>query len=380
MRQRIDSIDLVRGLVIVLMAIDHVRDFFAPAAFAPEDLSQASAPLFLTRWITHFCAPVFVLLAGTAVALWEARGRTRREVSRFLVTRGLWLIVLELVVVNLSWAQFYYGGFVFVQVIWAIGWSFIVLAGLIWLPRWAIGAFAVILIVGHNLLDGIRAQDLGSWDLLWAVLHQQYWKQYDPIALLVIYPLIPWLGVMAFGYLLGDLYLGDAKARKRWLLRAGVAMTVAFVVIRGLNGYGDPRPWEMSDRAGLFTVLSFLNTTKYPASLDFLLMTLGPALCLLAVADRFKGPVARALVVFGRVPLFLYLIHLPVIHLAAIAWSLAMYGQSGWWLTGSFPEGYETSLVLLYVVWFLVVLALLPLCRWFGYLKRRSASPWMSYL
>ncbi len=384
--RRIDSIDLLRGLVIVLMGLDHVRDFFSPYPFQPENLDEASAALFLTRWVTHFCAPVFLLLAGVGAWLWQAKGRSREELVRFLVTRGLWLILLEVTVVNLGWLHFIYGGYVFIQVIWAIGCSMIFLALLLRLPRWAIAAIGLAMVAGHNLFDGISAAQFGDWGLAWAILHQQFWQPLgDSFGLVVVYPLVPWLGVMALGYALGPLFHLERAERRRVLGRIGLGATAAFVILRLVNGYGDPSPWEVGTRGTLYTGLSFLNTTKYPASLLFLLMTLGPAIWLLPRLEEVAargGGLSRALVIFGRVPLFFYLIHVPVIHVvAAIYWQLR-FGVVGAWAQGarSWPEGYVPDIRLAWVLWILVTIALYPPCRWFAGLKRRRRSPLLSYL
>ncbi len=381
--RRIDSVDLLRGLVIVLMALDHVRDFFAPFGFQPENLERASPALFLTRWVTHFCAPVFVLLAGLGAALYRARGRSRREVAFFLATRGAWLVLLELTVINLSWLHFIYGGYVFIQVIWVLGISMLVLAALVWLPRWAIAAFGLALVAGHNLLDRIEAADFGDLGLAWALLHEQFWQPLgDSFGLVVVYPLLPWPGVMALGYALGGVFGLPAAERRRWLARIGLAATAAFVVLRAVDLYGDPRPWAEQARGAVYTALSFLNTTKYPASLLFLLMTLGPAIALLPLLERWRGRLGRALVTFGRVPLFFYLIHVPAIHLLAAVWSWARYGAAGWWFSRpeGWPQGYTPDLVTAWVVWLLVTAALYPLCARFAEHKRRSSSRLLRYL
>ena len=382
--RRIDSIDLLRGLVIVLMGLDHVRDYFSPYPFQPENLDQASAALFLTRWVTHFCAPVFLLLAGVGAWLWQAKGRSRQELARFLVTRGLWLILLEVTVINLGWLHFIYGGYIFIQVIWAIGCSMIFLAALLWLPRWAIAATGLVMVAGHNLFDGVSASQIGGpGGLLWAILHQQYWQPLsEGFGLVVVYPLVPWLGVMALGYALGPVFQLDAADRRRTLTRLGLGAVAAFVLLRLVNVYGDPNPWQANARGTLYTALDFLNTTKYPASLLFLLMTLGPAIWLPPRLEGLGDRLSRALVTFGRVPLFFYLIHVPVIHVVAALWWKARFGVVGAWAQGAraWPEGYEPDIRLAWVVWVLVTIALYPVCRWFAGVKRRRRSAFLSYL
>jgi uncharacterized membrane protein len=365
---RLDSVDLLRGLVMVLMALDHVRDYFTDAHFSPTDLSRTNAALFFTRWITHFCAPVFFVLAGGGAYLSMRRGRARSELGFYLFTRGLWLIVLELTVVSFAWT-FNLDQGVYLQVIWALGWSMVALSGLIFLPRWAIAVFSVALIVGHHLLDGLSLQDFRGpegvlgWDgWLLSILHISH----GPVS----YPLIPWIGVMALGYAGAPILLEDPQKRSQWLLGFGALLTVAFVILRAANLYGDPAPWS-PQKSDLFTFLSFLNTTKYPPSLLYLLMTLGPALAALALFENRSGPVARFLTVFGRVPLFFYLVHLYLIHtLALIAGYLSGYALEAF-LTSDFlfPEDYGYSLPVVYLVWIAVVLMLYPLCAWFTGLK-----------
>jgi len=382
-RVRLDSVDLLRGLVIVIMALDHARDYFTEVRFDATDLTQTTAALFLTRWITHFCAPVFVFLAGTSAYLYASRGRSRGEVSRFLLTRGLWLVLLELTVVRWAWTfNFSYTELLFVQVIWVIGVSMIALAALIHLPLPAAAGVGIAMMAGHNLLDGITPESLGAWGPLWTVLHVQ---SAIPLGggrvFIVIYPLIPWIGVMAAGYAFGALLSRPERERRRTLLLLGGALTLAFVVLRAANGYGDPAPWSVQDGAGR-TALSFLNTTKYPPSLLFLLMTLGPAIAALPLLERLTGPAARAVTVFGRVPLFFYVLHLYLIHALALAMgTLAGFDPRSFlhvWLLN--PEGWGYGLPVVYLVWVSVVLALYPACRWFAGVKARRREVWLSYL
>jgi uncharacterized membrane protein len=384
-RPRLDSIDLLRGLVMVIMALDHVRDFFHQGAFLidPTDLTKTNTALFFTRWITHFCAPVFVFLAGTGAFLSASRGKTKAELSRFLLTRGLWLIVLELTVIDLGWT-FGVDSFFVGQVIWAIGWSMIVLAFLIYLPVWAITAFGVVMIVAHNLFDPVQARSLGALSGLWAALHaRELTETYGGIRLFTMYPLAPWVGVMAAGYGFGQLYLMGRERRRRLLLRLGLGLTLLFIILRAANFYGDPRPWSTQQNA-LYTFLSFINCEKYPPSLLFLLMTLGPAIIALALSERFNehpAPLLRPLVVFGRVPLFYYILHIPLIHGLAVVFAIIKYGPA---VSEAFKSGppadYGYGLPVVYMVWVGVVLALYPACRWFAGVKRRRKDAWLSYL
>lgn len=376
-RVRIDSIDLLRGLVMVLMALDHVRDYFTEARFNPLDLTQTSVVLFATRWITHFCAPAFILLAGTSAYL-VSKKRSRPELSRFLLTRGLWLVLLELTVINFAFSfDLSYQGGVDLQVIWAIGCSMIAMAALVYLPVSAVGAIGILMIFGHNALDEIKPQAFGAWVPLWNVLHVQ-----GPIPhAFVAYPLVPWIGVMAAGYALGAAYDLPEARRRRLLTELGLAAIAGFLALRALNVYGDPQPWSGQGSA-LFSVLSFMNVQKYPPSLLFLLATLGPALLVLAWCEHARGAVARALVTIGRVPLFFYVLHIVLAHLlAGLAALMLGYGSEvltkrPWELS----PGWGFGLPVVYTMWMIVVLALYPACRWFAAIKQRRRDWWLSYL
>ncbi len=341
-RARIDSIDLLRGIVMVIMMLDHTRDFVHSGAllFDPTNLTKTTTAVFLTRWITHFCAPVFVFLAGTGAYLQLARGKSKRELSRFLVTRGLWLIVLELTVVQFGfYFHLDYRSLGVLQVIWVLGVSMIVLAALIHLPLRVIAGFGIVMIALHNLLDGI---DVQGWQgpgsavpsigaKLWMIAHVPF--QGFPVAgfpspvVFIVYPLIPWIGVMAAGFAFGAIYQKDPAWRRRVLLGIGGSMTALFILLRAIDRYGDPSEWARQ-KSMLFTVLSFVNTTKYPPSLLFLLMTLGPALIALAwfesdASTRRSGSkifkhLRSALVTFGRVPLFFYVLQFYAAHSIAI--------------------------------------------------------------
>ena len=378
------GLDVLRGLVIVLMVIDHVRYFLSSARFDPTDPAQTTAALFFTRWITHFCAPVFMLLAGAGTSLSLGRGRTKADVSRFLLTRGLWLLLLELTVARFGWQFNLDYGFSSGLVFWALGWSMIALAALVRLPLPWLAALGVTMIAGHHLFDGIEAGDWGSLGWLWVILHQPGMLTVGPgVQFFVLYPLIPWIGVMAAGYGFGRLATLPPSQRDRIYLALGAALTVGFVLLRLGNWYGDPAPWTPQESRWR-TALSFLNTTKYPASLLFLLMTLGPAIALLPALERMRGPFAEILLTIGRVPLFFWLLHVPLIHLVALAFSLARYGEIIPWLVRNpptpLPPGYGYGLGVVYAVTLGVVAALYPLCRWFAGVKRRRRDPWLSYL
>lgn len=383
---RLDSVDVLRGLVIVLMAWDHTRDFFHSAVYQFDalDLAKTTPAVWFSRWITHFCAPVFVLLAGTGAFLSTGRGRTTRDLSWFLLTRGLWLVVLELTWVR--WAGWTFGlnlrehqGLV----LWAIGWSMVTLAGLVWLPRPLITGFGLLLIAGHHALDGLRPEDWGRWAGWWRVIHAGGTFEIAPgIVFGAGYPLVPWIGVMAAGYGLGA-ELGRApEERRRRLALLGGALITGFLVLRGLNGYGEPRPWTAQDH-WLKTAGSFLDCTKYPPSLDYLLMTLGPALLFLAWLDRGVPRWLQPALLFGRVPLFFYLLHLPLIHALSLLVNLLRFGHADW-LWGNTPAkpppGAGFGLPVVLGAWLLLLLLLHPACRWFADYKRRTRAGWTGYL
>lgn len=390
---RIQSVDALRGAIMMLMAIDHIRDFIAQSAmqFSPTDLSRTTAAIFFTRWITHFCAPVFFLTAGISAFLWRQRsGRSKPQLSRFLITRGVWLIFLEITVLRVvMFSQLdYRGSLVILLILWAIGLSMIALAGLIYLPLRVLCALSIAIIVLHNLLDRISANQFGRAAWMWDILHQQGLFTFDGVNFLTAYPVLPWIGVMAAGYCLGTVFTWDAARRRRFLIRLGTAMTAAFVVIRAINIYGDPNPWKHQASA-LFTALSFLNTTKYPPSLDFLLMTLGPALIALAFLERHRFSPDNPLIVFGRVPFFYYALHLALAHVIAIAMNFVRYGRAPFLLMAApsmggdaklFPPNFGYPLWAVYVVWVVVLLLLYPVCRWFARLKQRRHDWWLSYL
>jgi uncharacterized membrane protein len=387
-RIRVESIDLLRGVIMILMALDHVRDYFGVLGINPTDPATTSVPLYVTRWITHFCAPVFFLLTGTGAYL-GLRRRSKRELSRFLFTRGLWLIFLELVIVRcLGWQFNVDYQLTMLTVLWALGWSMIALSALVYLPPSVVTAFGVVMIATHNLLDGVRATAFGALAPLWSALHAPgIIVANDRHVVFVAYVLIPWIGVSATGYGLGQIYRWAAERRRAFLLRLGLALSAAFMVLRALNVYGDPQHWA-GQRSGVFTVLSFLNTTKYPPSLLFLLMTLGPAMLFLWAFDGRTPRLLRPAVVIGKVPLFYYMLHVVLIHLVAVAVCWVRYGDVHWMFESptldrfpiTQPPGWPLGLPAVYLIWAGVVAALYPLCRWFAAVKERRRDTWLSYL
>lgn len=385
---RLESVDLLRGIVMILMALDHTRDFFGNSAINPTDLSRATASLFFTRWITNICAPVFFLLVGTGAWL-SLRRKSKSALSRFLFTRGLWLIFLELVLLRgLAWQFNFDYRLTMLVILWALGWAMIVLSALVYLPAWVVASFGIVMIATHNLTDAVAPAAFGAFAPLWTILHTPGFLVNTPRhAVFVAYPLIPWVGVTVAGYGLGQIFGWPAERRKRLLLRMGIGLTAAFVVLRAVNLYGDPVRWS-TQKSAAFTVLSFLNTTKCPPSLLFLLMTLGPAILLLRIFDGGTPRFLQPALVFGRVPLFYFALHAALIHLLAVAACFARYGHAYWMFespdVGKYPitppPGWGFHLPAVYLIWIFVVVALYPLCAWFAGLKQRRRDAWLSYL
>jgi uncharacterized membrane protein len=388
--QRIESIDVLRGLVMVIMALDHARDYFHKDAFvySPTDLSKTNAWLFVTRWITHFCAPVFVFLAGTASYQYGMK-KGRKALTFFLWTRGLWLIFVELFVLslirtfNLSFPYFN------LQVIWVIGVCMIVLAAIIHTNRKVILAIAIVLIAGHNTLDQIHIAGNGAGAFAWSVLHDLNNFSYGRISFFIHYPLVPWIGLMALGYYVGRLYSPDydPQRRRTILLGMGLSAIAVFVNIRYANWYGDPAKWAIQKNQ-LFTLFSFFNVTKYPPSLLYILITIGPAMIFLSFAERPLNWITRKLTVFGRTAMFYYLAHLLLIHVAAMfAARVQGFHFSDMILSTSVNssatlKGYGFPLGTVYLVWIGVVLFLYPVCKWYDGYKRKhiQQQKWLSYL
>jgi len=383
--KRLAAIDVVRGAAMVLMAIDHVRVYSAIPA------GGATAAIFFTRWVTHFCAPAFVFLAGTSAFLY---GRNHRDLPRFLWTRGAWLVLLELTVIRVCWTfNFDFAHYMLAGVIWVIGWCLILMALLIRLPVAAVGVIGLVVIAGHNavgpgIVDFVNAQPDSALGALGKIVYVGFFA--GPVALgatglrlTILYSLVPWIGVMAAGYAFGPVMTMDQARRRRLCLTIGLSSVSLFLVLRGFNLYGDPRPWGPPMPA----LLSFLNTTKYPASFSFLLMTLGPTIALIPLLENPRGRLAGWLSVFGRVPFFFYVLHIPLIHALALVVSKVRLGEVSPWLFANHPmgnpeapDGYRWSLALLYAVWAVAIVFLYFACRWFAQLKARRADRWLSYL
>lgn len=387
---RVASIDILRGIVMIIMALDHVRDYFHAGAYLydPLDLDRTSVALFFTRWITHFCAPVFVFLAGTSAFLVGQR-KTKKELSFFLLKRGLWLILLELTLINFEWNFDISFTNIYFIVIWALGISMIVLAGLIHLPKKLILLIGIILVAGHNLLDNIHVPGNSLKAFGWALLHDQNFFNWNGKNVLVGYPIIPWIGIMALGYCFGSLYTPafNAEKRKKILLMIGGSAIALFVLIRFLNVYGDPAPWSQQSPA-FYTFLSFIKATKYPPSLLYALMTLGPAVLFLAFAENIRNFLSKIISVYGRVPMFYYILHIFIIHISTLV-AAELFTDFSWkvwilkeplWFTQTL-KGYGFSLGIVYLVWLAIVILVYPLCKWYDrYKQSHKEKWWLSYL
>jgi uncharacterized membrane protein len=391
---RLQSIDVLRGSVMVVMALDHVRDFFHrdAALFLPTDLTRTTPLLFFTRWITHFCLPVFMFAAGMGAYLWWRRsGRSRGQLSRFLLTRGLWFILLELTVMQLAYNfNFSSRNIVLLLILWIFGVCMILMAVLIYLPLQWLAVFSVAVIVLHDSLNRFSPSQFGSSAWVWNLIHQPGIVKLAGRQFLISYTVLPWIGVMAGGFCFARLFELDGARRRRIMLRIGLGATAAFLIIRAINHYGDPVPWS-AQKSAVFTLLSFLNCTKYPASLDFLLMTLGPAILVMAWLDRCSLKASHPLLVFGRVPMFYFVLHFYWIHALLVLMAWERYGRTAFSfmfhplpsMAGParlFPPNFGYSLWVVYAVWIVVVASLYPLCLWFAQVKATRRDWWLSYL
>ena len=389
-KPRIDSIDIMRGLVMVIMALDHARDFYHADAglFDPTDLTKTTPVLFLTRFITHFCAPTFVLLAGTSVRIRQQR-RSKGELSTFLLTRGLWLILLEVTFIRFGlFFQWYYDVTLF-QVIWAIGICMVILAAVIRLPFNVILVLAIVITAGHNTLDAVNLKPGDPFAVLWLFVHQAGFMQLSSDhAAFVPYPFLPWLGIMLLGYCIGEWYTSrfSASQRRKLLIRTGAGALLLFLVLRSFNLYGDPAPW-LEQKNVIYTVLSFINVTKYPVSLLYTLLTLGPVLILLAILEKSKTRLLSPFLVVGRVPLFYYIPHFYLLHAGALALFLMRSGNGLSGLDfhfsagfGGIPAGSGYPLIVAYIAWLAVVIILYPLCKRYNSYKSTHKHWWLSYL
>jgi uncharacterized membrane protein len=391
---RVTAVDALRGFVMALMALDHAREFFTNWVGDPLDPRQTTPTLYLSRWATHLCAPVFVFLAGTSIFL-QRRQKTGRQMTGLLLTRGLWLLVVELTLVQLVFNFYWRWDVQLLEVIWAIGASMMLMAALVHLGVRLNLLIGALLIIGHNALDGVTAANLGRLGWLWHLLHvpgSATGPPTSPPIIVVAYPLLPWVGVMALGYAFGSVLLKERGRRLRLELRAGAVMLSAFALLRWSNLYGDPVGWSAQPNWWR-TLLSFFNVQKYPPSLLFLLATLGVSALIMAAVEYAEGRgllerTRGVLKVYGRVPLFYFLLHIGLIHLLALMASAVGGGDWRWWLTefpnggvlAGRPHGYGYGLGVVWCVWVFVVALCYPACRWYAGMKMRSRNPLLSYL
>ncbi len=379
-RDRNVAIDALRGLVMVLMALDHARDFFADGFSHPAtNLATTTPLLFFTRWITHFCAPVFIFLAGTSAHLYASKNGTTAA-ARFLLTRGLWMVFLELTFMRIGWTPDPLYRITMLQVIWAIGWSMVALGGLLALRApWLVLVTGVVITIAHNSLEFVQPSMFGPLGWLWKILHEGgLLEPFRGKRFYVAYPVLPWIGVIALGYSFGAIMKQSIELRAKHTMRLGAAITALFFLLRFANIYGDPHRWATQFRGLFFTVCSFLNCHKYPPSLLYLCMTLGPALCVLAAFERLAdSKVLTKFAMLGSVPLFYYFVHIVLMRWVGIAIS---YGRFGAHFLDPPPGHTGLGLWAAYVGWALALLLLYPLCRWFAGVKSRRREWWMSYL
>lgn len=389
-KPRIASIDIMRGIVMVIMALDHTRDFFHAdtALFDPTDLTKTHPFLFFTRWITHFCAPTFVLLSGLSASITRTR-KSKKELSMFLLTRGLWLIVLELTIIRFGLVFNLYYDVIILQVIWVIGASMVVLSALIYLPLRAILTIGLILVFGHNLFDLSPVKSEDPIFPFWTVIRQAgSFNLTSESFVFVPYPLLPWLGIMLTGYGLGFLFDAnfDQEKRKKILFQTGAGAILLFILLRSLNLYGDPAYWS-KQKDVLYSFMSFINVTKYPVSLLYTLLMLGPVLILLSWMENLRPRSLEPFRIIGRVPLFYYVLHFYLIHVSGlcaymiaqdISWSnVDFHFNKGF---GGIPPGIGFSLGWVYVAWILIVISLYPLCKWYYRYRAQHNYWWLSYL
>jgi uncharacterized membrane protein len=383
---RINSIDLLRGIVMIIMALDHTRDYFHAPAFLEDPLNlQTTTPaLFATRWITHLCAPTFVFLSGTSAFLQSLR-KTKKELSAFLFTRGLWLVLVEVLVMTLGITFDISYHLIVLQVIWAIGISMVILSAVIWLPFPLILTLGLIIVLGHNSLDFYESTRK-TFSIPYSLLHVQSIQPLGNKVLLIFYPFLPWAGLMMLGYCFGKYYLADIMNRNRRTILLGTGLILFFVALRWTNIYGDPFDWKTQPTA-LYTFFSFINTQKYPPSLLYLCVTIGPSLIILGLVGDVRSKFAEIITVYGRVPLFYYVIHFYLLHLLSAIMYLTRGHSFDDGLRGVdgvpfkfYQPGEGFGLAVVYIVWLIVVVLLYPLCRWFADYKRQQPKWWLSYL
>jgi uncharacterized membrane protein len=370
---------MMRGIVMIIMAIDHTREFWGASAVRPEDVSQASVSLFFTRWVTHLCAPAFILLSGISLYLYQQQKQNRKQASTFAFTRGVWLIVIEILIMGPIITHGY--NLIVLGIFWVIGASMILMSPLMMLPRWSLIALAIVMIAGHNLLPPI--QSVTASNVAFAVFHNSPFLLGSRPPVLVAYTIVPWVAVMMLGYWMGKWFTYPEKERQSRLLLAAVVMLTLFVIIRAINIYGDPFPWQNQERGTLFTILSFINVTKYPPSLLFLCLMLGIALILLSFLEKLSSVGGRVLKTFGQVPFFFFILHFLIISVSSAIWSAVDYGKYvnfGFSSPAEWPSGYEPSLTRVYVVWIIVLVVSYFPCKRYSEYRKKNKKWWLSYV
>lgn len=377
-KDRVKSIDMMRGLVMIIMALDHTREFWGTTSFSPEDLSQTSPALFLTRWITHLCAPTFVFLSGAGIYFYQQHKGSRERTSVFTLSRGLWLMIVEIVVMTFIVTHNF--NFILLGVFWMIGCCMVLMAGLIWLPRKLLIMISVLFIAGHNLLPTLNPSTPFEYGI--GIFHNTpFFIPKPPV--LVTYTIIPWIGVMLAGYLVGAWFGYPPEKRNMLLRRSGFILFGLFLILRLINVYGDPSPYSIQDRGWIFTLLSFLNVTKYPPSLQFLSLTIGIGMLLISFLPNNRTRFSEVLMTYGRVPFFFFIMHFALISLASYLWTWVEFG-TGFNLAFSTPDTrpstYEPNFARVYIVWLLVILVTYFPCKWFGQYKKENRQWWLSYL
>lgn len=385
---RINSIDLLRGLVMIIMAIDHSRDFLHFAAWSdnPLNLATTTPLLFFTRWITHFCAPVFVFLSGSSIYFQSLR-KTKKELSLFLLKRGLWLIFVEVAIINLAFSFDFSYSIIGLQVIWAIGICMIILAAVIWMPFPVILATGLLIVLAHNSLDFYEATHKGNYDFLYSLLHYSGTYAIDQThSLLILYPFLPWTGLMIIGYCFGKLFMQhEGAARKQMLLRLGMVLLAAFIALRAVNIYGNPEKWGLQKNA-VYTVLSFIDVHKYPPSLLYMLLTISVGVLFLALAEGATNRLSKIITIYGRVPFLYYVLHFFLLHaIAAVLFFATGHSAADMKnISSDLPvyvlPGKGYSLLVVYAVWLFTVIMLYPVCKWFSNYKQTHRQWWLSYL
>lgn len=372
---RIESLDVVRGLIMILMALDHTRDFFHVDAFrfAPEDLQQSNLALFFTRWITHLCAPLFLLLAGISIALYQEK-KDAVTTSNYVFFRGLWMVLLELTIVRFGW-QFAIGtDYILGAVIWVIGWSMVAMAVFVYLPKRLAGILAVLILVLHNTLDRIHLDQSTTAKLMWSFLHEASKTPIsDQFYVYILYPLLPAFGVMLLGYFIGaQCYAKDCPPQKRfyYLLKAGIGCLLAFAWLRFNNGYGDVKQFAHQDTDAK-SIMSFLDVSKYPFSLHYCLATLGIGFFLLILAEKMRGGLSKVLIVFGQVPMFYYILHIYFLHLlSAVLFTIQYPDSQEQWMSLGHRTNIGYSLPIVYLIWMSSCVLFFFLCKAYGAYKR----------